>query len=89
MLEILSTIIPSAYASWSDAVAITSNILSREWVISIMWLFALFVILITEKVDKTLVSTIVARQSTVPLRIHALTGLLKSYLNFPLVYLFL
>lgn len=59
MLDFLS-IIPSVYASWVDAVTVTSTVISTKWMISIVWLFALFIILITEKVDKTLVSILIA-----------------------------
>lgn len=59
MFDFLS-IIPSTYASWVDAISMAYTILSTKWVISIMWLFALFVILVTEKLDKTLVSILIA-----------------------------
>lgn len=59
MLDFLS-IIPSTYASSMETITMTSTILSTKWMISILGLFALFIILITEKVDKTLVSIMIA-----------------------------
>ncbi len=59
MLEFLS-FIPQIYASW-DAENIKKSVeLSSEAIISIIWLVALFAILITEKVDKTIVSILIA-----------------------------
>ena len=59
MLDFFS-IIPSTYASFEEFVTITSTIMSTKWLISIIWLIALFTILVTEKIDKTLVSILIA-----------------------------
>ena len=59
MLDFLS-IIPSAYASWWEVAAIWTTLLSSKWIISIIWLVVLFSILVTERVDKTLVSILIA-----------------------------
>ena len=59
MLDFLS-IIPSTYASFEEFVTITSTIMSAKWLISIIWLIALFTILVTDKIDKTLVSILIA-----------------------------
>ena len=56
----MSSVIPQANAGWAEVAAATATLLSTKWMISIMGLFALFMILITEKVDKTLVSILIA-----------------------------
>lgn len=59
MLDFFS-IIPSAYDSWTDVVNVTWWMLSTKWAISIFALISLFFILVTEKVDKTIVSILIA-----------------------------
>ena len=59
MLDFLS-FIPSAYASSVDVITATAPVLSVKWIISIIWLILLFTILVTEKVDKTIVSILIA-----------------------------
>ena len=59
MLDFFS-LIPSVYASSPEVVAVTTSVLSTKWFISILGLIILFTILITEKIDKTLVSILIA-----------------------------
>ena len=59
MLDFFS-LIPSVYASTPDVAAVTTSILTTKWFISILGLIVLFTILITEKIDKTLVSILIA-----------------------------
>lgn len=58
MLEFL-WLIPTTFASSQEAIVATSY-LTTNWLISLIWLVVLFVVLITEKVDKTIVSILVA-----------------------------
>ncbi len=58
MLELFS-FIPSVYASWWEA-AVQTGVISIKWIISIIWLVTLFLILVTEKIDKTIVSILIA-----------------------------
>ncbi len=51
------TFIPTVYASWET---VANPSLTTEAIISIVWLVWLFAILITEKIDKTIVSMLIA-----------------------------
>lgn len=52
------TLIPIAFASWWNEVV---NVwMSTNAIISIIWLVALFTILVTEKIDKTVISILIA-----------------------------
>jgi len=59
MLEFLG-LIQNTYASWWKEVVETATWLTTNWIISIIGLVALFSILITEKIDKTIVSVLIA-----------------------------
>lgn len=59
MLDFFS-FIPSAYASGSEIATVTTGVISTKWFISIFWFFLLFSLLITEKIDKTLISILTA-----------------------------
>jgi len=56
MLEFL-WIVQNVFASWWNEVVTT---LTTNWIISIVWLVLLFTILVTEKIDKTIVSMLIA-----------------------------
>ena len=53
-------IIQNTFASWWKEVIENSVTLTTNWIISIIWLVTLFGILITEKIDKTIVSVLIA-----------------------------
>jgi len=57
MLEFLG-IVQSAFAAHPTAETVSA--LTTNWIISIIWLVALFAILITEKIDKTIISVLIA-----------------------------
>ena len=59
MLEFLGIIQNTFASSWKEVVENTI-VLTTNWIISIIWLVALFAILITEKIDKTIVSVLIA-----------------------------
>ena len=59
MLEFLS-LIPTTYASGAEVATVASSVISTKWLISIIGLVLLFTILVTEKVDKTIVSILIA-----------------------------
>jgi len=53
-------IVQNTFASWWKEVIENSVTLTTNWIISIIGLVALFAILITEKIDKTIVSVLIA-----------------------------
>jgi len=53
-------IVQNTFASWWKEVVENSVVLTTNWIISIIWLVTLFAILITEKIDKTIVSVLIA-----------------------------
>lgn len=58
MLEFLGIIQNTFASGWVSTEAVTT--LTTNWIISIVWLVFLFAILVTEKIDKTIVSMLIA-----------------------------
>ena len=59
MLDVLSTI-PNLHAAWNDIVNTAWWTLSIKWAISVFALMSLFFVLVTEKIDKNIVSILIA-----------------------------
>jgi len=59
MLEFLGIINTTFASTWKEVIETTVG-LTTNWIISIIWLVLLFSILITEKIDKTITSMLIA-----------------------------